>query len=136
MQYLLDTRAFLWFINGDAQLSDNARTLIENPINERYVSIASFWEMAIKLKLGKLELDMSFKELYQEMDRNGFNLLPITVAHTEKTVALDLHHRDPFDRMLICQAMIDKLIIITADSQFHHYEVKQICKHNLLTLEG
>src|SRR5690606_31818654 len=126
MQYLLDTQTFLWFINGDTQLSDKARILIENPINERYVSIASFWEMAIKLKLHKLELDMSFKDLYREMDKNGFNLLPITAAHTEKTVTLDLHHRDPFDRMLICQAMVDKLIIITADSQFHNYKVKHV----------
>ncbi len=126
MQYLLDTHAFLWFINGDSQLSHNARSLIENPKNERYVSIASLWEMAIKLKLGKLELDMSFKDLYREIDKNGFNLLPITAAHTEKTVTLDLHHRDPFDRMLICQAIVDKLIIVTADSQFRNYEVKQM----------
>ena len=126
MQYLLDTHAFLWFINGDAQLSDKARTIIENPIHDRYVSIASFWEMAIKLNLGKLELDMSFKELYQQIDKNGFNLLPITPAHTEKIVSLDLHHRDPFDRMLICQAMVDKLTVITADSQFQNYKVKQV----------
>ncbi len=126
MQYLLDTHAFLWFINGDAQLSDKAQTLIENPIHERYVSIASFWEMAIKLNLGKLKLDISFKDLYREMDKNGFSLLPVTAAHTEKIVALDLYHRDPFDRMLICQAAVDKLTIITADSQFRNYKVKQV----------
>lgn len=126
MQYLLDTHAFLWFINGDTQLSNNARVLIEDPIMERYVSIASFWEMAIKLKLGKLELDMSFKDLYDEIDNNGFGILPITALHTEKTATLDLHHRDPFDRMLICQAMVDDLVIITADPQFHNYEVKHI----------
>ena len=126
MQYLLDTHVFLWFINGDTQLSDSAKALIENPENEHYVSIASFWEMAIKLKLGKLNLDMSFKDLYREMNKNGFNLLPITAAHTEKTVTLDLHHRDPFDRMLICQALVDKLIIVTADSQFRNYKVKQV----------
>ena len=125
MQYLLDTHAFLWFVNGDSQLSDKARLIIEDPMNERYVSIASFWEMAIKLKLGKLALDMSFKELYKEVRKNGFNLLPITIAHTEKTLILDLHHRDPFDRILISQAMVDKLTIITADTKFHHYKVKQ-----------
>ena len=126
MQYLLDTHAFLWFINGDTQLSDKTRTIIENPIHDRYVSIASFWEMAIKLSLGKLKLEMSFRELYREIDKNGFNLLPITIAHTEKIVSLDLHHRDPFDRMLICQALMDKLTIISADSQFHNYKVKQV----------
>lgn len=82
--------------------------------------------MAIKLNLGKLELDMTFKELYREVEKNGFNLLPITPAHTEKLIALDIHHRDPFDRMLICQAMVDKLTIITADSQFQNYKVKQV----------
>jgi len=86
MQYLLDTHTFLWFINGDAQLSDKAQTIIENPIHERYISIASFWEMAIKRNLGKLELDMSFKNLYQELDKNGFSLLPITAAVTHLTV--------------------------------------------------
>ncbi|MFC7526977.1 type II toxin-antitoxin system VapC family toxin [Parapedobacter sp. GCM10030251] len=126
MQYLLDTHAFLWFINGDTQLSDKARTVIENPVNDRYVSIASFWEMAIKLNLGKLKLKMSFRELYREIEKNGFNLLPITITHTEKIVSLDLHHRDPFDRMLICQALMDKLTIISADSQFQNYKVKQV----------
>lgn len=134
MQYLLDTHAFLWFINGDTQLSDKARTLIENPDNDRYISIASFWEMAIKLSLGKLELDMSFKDLVREVDKNGFNLLPITAAHTEKIISLDLHHRDPFDRMLICQALADKLTIITADSQFQNYKLSKCGNSNNLTI--
>lgn len=83
MQYLLDTHTFLWFINGDKQLSNKARYYIENSNNEIYISIASFWEMAIKLNLGKLELEMSFKELYVEVDKNGFILLPITFDHTK-----------------------------------------------------
>ena len=126
MQYLLDTHAFLWFINGDTLLSDKARTIIENPAHDRYVSTASFWEMAIKLNLGKLELDMSFGDLYHEVDKNGFTLLPITIAHTEKVISLDLYHRDPFDRMLICQAMVDNLTVISADSKFYNYKVKHI----------
>ena len=126
MQYLLDTHAFLWFINGDPLLSNKARAVIENPAHDRYVSTASFWEMAIKLNLGKLKLDMSFRDLYREVDKNGFSLLPITIAHTEKIVSLNLYHRDPFDRMLIGQAMIDKLTIISADSKFHNYKIKHI----------
>ncbi|WP_028298938.1 type II toxin-antitoxin system VapC family toxin [Olivibacter sitiensis] len=126
MSYLLDTHAFLWFINGDKQLSGKARALIENPIHDRYISTATFWEMAIKLNLGKLQLDISFRELYLEIEKNGFNLLPITIAHTESLISLELYHRDPFDRMLISQAMVDKLTIITADSNFEKYKVKQI----------
>lgn len=126
MSYLLDTHAFLWFINGDKQLSGKARALIENPIHDSYISTATFWEMAIKLNLGKLQLDMSFRELYLEIEKNGFNLLPITIAHTENLISLGLYHRDPFDRMLISQAMVDKLTIITADSNFEKYKVKQV----------
>lgn len=111
---------------GDTQLSDKARSLIENTDHGRYVSIASFWEMAIIASLSKLELDMSFKDLFKETDKNGFDLLPITTTHTEKIIPLDLNHRDPFDRMLICQAMAEKLTIITADSQFQNYKVKQV----------
>lgn len=96
MQYLLDTHTFLWFINGDKQLSSKARSYIENLNNDIYISIASFWEMAIKLNLGKLDLEMSFKELYVEVDKNGFFLLPITFDHTNKLTNLSLQHRDPF----------------------------------------
>jgi PIN domain nuclease of toxin-antitoxin system len=126
MQYLLDTHTFLWFINGDKQLSSKARSYIENLNNDIYISIASFWEMAIKLNLGKLDLEMSFKELYVEVDKNGFFLLPITFDHTNKLTNLSLQHRDPFDRIIICQALVDNLIIIGRDSNFHRYKIKQI----------
>lgn len=126
MQYLLDTHTFLWFINGDSQLSEKARAHIENPNSNCYVSVASFWEMAIKLSLSKLELDMSFKSLFKELEKNGFSLLPITFYHTHKLTTLELHHRDPFDRIIICQALVDKLTIIGKDSYFQNYKVNQV----------
>ncbi len=98
--------------------------MIEDPGSDCYVSIATFWEMAIKINLGKLQLDMSFGDLYRELDKNGFDLLPVTFAHTENVLLLAGHHGDPFDRMLISQAMVDELTVITADSSFSKYEVR------------
>lgn len=126
MQYLLDTHTFLWFLNGDDQLSNKARICIENPHNDCYISIASFWEIAIKISLKKLILEMSFKELYNESDKNGFSLLPITFNHTSKLASLKFYHRDPFDRIIICQALIDNLTIIGKDSSFEEYGIKQV----------
>lgn len=126
MQYLLDTHSFLWFINGDNLLSDKARHHIENPNNDRFISIASFWEIAIKLNLNKLQLDMSFHDLYREAEKNGFDILSITIAHTEKIRELDLNHRDPFDRMIISQAIVDKLTIIGKDPNFQKYPIKEL----------
>lgn len=126
MQYLLDTHSFLWFIKGDEQLSAKARQYIEDPDNEGYISIVSFWEMSIKIQLDKLRIAMPFKDLYKEADKNGLKLLPVTFAHTEKLLTLSLHHRDPFDRMLISQAIIDKLPIVGKDRNFEKYKVTLI----------
>lgn len=82
--------------------------------------------MAIKLNLNKLEIDMSFKSLFKELDKNGFSLLPVTFYHTNKLISLELHHRDPFDRIIICQALVDKLTIIGKDAYFKNYKVNQV----------
>ena len=97
MDYLLDTHTFLWFINGDLELSKNARSIIEND-SSKYVSVATFWEIAIKVNIGKLELDMPFPELKVHTAQNGFELLPITFEHTNQLLNLPFHHKDPFDR--------------------------------------
>jgi PIN domain nuclease of toxin-antitoxin system len=98
MRLLLDTHAFLWFIMGSANLSVNARALIENPANERLLSIASLWEIAIKTSLGKLALAGSFDELIPaQLSLNGIDLLSIKVSHLSTLTTLPFHHRDPFD---------------------------------------
>ena len=122
MEYLLDTHTFLWFINGDAQLSKNAREAIGNPDAIKYISIASFWEVAIKVNLGKLSLDMPYNDLRQQVTDNGFEILPITFSHTAELISLDLHHRNPFDRIIIAQAKSERLILISKDGNFEKYD--------------
>ncbi|MFA6401387.1 MAG: type II toxin-antitoxin system VapC family toxin [Salinivirgaceae bacterium] len=126
MRYLLDTHAFLWFIAGSNDLSQNAKSIIINPDNEKYVSIASFWEISIKLKVDKIELDIPFKELKNQAKINGFKILPIVFDDTQRLLTLDLHHRDPFDRIIISQAIKHKMSIITKDPEFKKYTSKII----------
>lgn len=121
MEYLLDTHTFLWFINGDTQLSKKAREAIVDPDAIKYISIASFWEIAIKVNLGKLSLDMPYVDLRQQVTDNGFEILPITFSHTTELISLDLHHRDPFDRIIIAQAIIERLVLISKDGNFEKY---------------
>ena len=126
MEYLLDTHAFLWFISGDSELSDKAKSHILNPEITKYISTASFWEIAIKVSLKKLALDMPFNELKDHVFQNGFTILPITFEHTANLLQLEQHHKDPFDRLIIAQALTDQLAIISRDSQFSKYNVHLI----------
>ena len=124
MKVLLDTHAFLWFIMGSANLSVNARALIENPANERLLSVASLWEIAIKTSLGKLTLSAPFDELIPaQLKLNGIDLLNINVEHLSTLTTLTFHHRDPFDRLIIAQAIVEKLPVISLDGAFDAYGV-------------
>jgi PIN domain nuclease of toxin-antitoxin system len=113
MNHLLDTHTIIWFINGDLELSKKARDLIEKDSGVNFVSIASLWEIAIKVSLGKLELNGAFSEIKIQLDQNGFQLLPITWEDTLLIASLPFHHRDPFDRILIAQSLSNNLGIIT-----------------------
>ena len=126
MQYLLDTHTLLWFIGGDEELSDTAKFAIIDIDAIKYVSIASLWEVAIKVNLGKLTLDMDYAELGEQITINGFEILPITFDHTNALVNLELHHRDPFDRIIIAQALNDKLTVVGKDSNFSKYSNLQL----------
>ena len=96
MKLLLDTHALLWFIGNEPQLSAPARQNIENPQHDKFISAASLWEIAIKLGLEKLKLPRSFNEVFpQQLEVNGFELLPISCAHLNQIVGLPFHHRDP-----------------------------------------
>ena len=124
MRYLVDTHAFLWFITDDPRLSPPAKGLMESAENELILSPASHWELAIKLSTGKLKLTESFSVLvHREIAINGFSILPIQVDHTAVLTSLPYHHRDPFDRMLIAQAIVEQLPIITVDAQFDAYGI-------------
>jgi len=115
----------LWFIAGSANLSPTARMLIEDPDNQPLLSMASLWEMAIKLSIGKLSLGEPFETLIPEQMRlNGIELLQIEMAHVVVVARLPFHHRDPFDRLLIAQAMVEQIPIVSGDPAFDSYNVK------------
>ena len=126
MKFLLDTHTFLWLIQGDVKLSQKAREMIETPENELYFSIASFWEITIKLGLGKLEIAHSLKEMELLLQQLEIGLLPIAVSDLECYLTLPLHHRDPFDRLLIAQAMHHSLVLIGQDVQFDSYSIQRL----------
>jgi PIN domain nuclease of toxin-antitoxin system len=124
---LLDTHTFLWFIGGSDRLSAAARTLIEEPANQPFLSIASLWEMAIKLSIGKLTLACPFEDLIPEqMQLNGVQLLNIELAHVTPVTTLPFHHRDPFDRLLISQAIVERMPIVSGDPSFDGYQVTRL----------
>lgn len=124
MKLLLDTHTLLWFISGSSNLSASARIAIEDPANEKYVSIVSVWETAIKVSIGKMTLIAPFDALFpQQLHVNGFQLLPVKVEHTSVVSTLPFHHRDPFDRLLIAQAIDEKMTIVSLDEVFDDYGV-------------
>ena len=124
---LLDTHTTLWFFWDDPQLSGTAKALIEDPNNRKSVSIASCWEIAIKAGLGKLRLGApSGSFLSQHLLRNNFELLPISLAHATQVESLPPHHKDPFDRLLIAQAMLDGMSVVSTDVMFDLYGITRL----------
>ena len=128
MNYLLDTSAFLWFVHDDRRLSARAADLIESPSNEIYLSLASIWEIAIKVNLRRgLELRRPFPEFIDHhVNSNRFELLEINVAHLKRAHDLPLHHRDPFDRLLIAQSQVEDIPVLTSDAAFDQYDIQRV----------
>lgn len=124
MAFLLDTHTFLWFLSGDEQLSKKALVKILDINKKCYLSIASLWEITIKLQLGKLELNFEFNELAEYLKRNHIEILTINFDHLMVLSVLPLNHRDPFDRIIISQAIAEKFTIISQDSVFKSYQAK------------
>ena len=126
MKYLLDTHTLLWFLKGDKKLSDKALRLIDSPRNSKFLSIVSLWEIAVKVSLGKLVLDKPFERLFPEqLYFNRIEILDITVDSLIKLTTLPFHHRDPFDRLIIAQALVEDLPIIGTDAAFDAYEISR-----------
>ncbi len=121
MQYLIDTHVFLWFVSNAKELSQKSKTLIEDGNNEIFISIASLWEISIKNALGKLSINGKYKSVIDDVNDNNFEILPIKFAHTVKQNHLPFHHRDPFDRMIISQAIVENINLISSDSIFDDY---------------
>lgn len=126
MTALLDAHAFLWFITGSSKLSSTARRVIEEQSETRLLSVASLWEIAIKHSLGRLTLAAPFlKIIPQQLSANGIGLLAIEFDH-DALITLPFHHRDPFDRLLIAQAMVGRIPIVSTDAAFDAYPVTRI----------
>lgn len=127
MRLLLDTHSFLWFIGGDEHLSLTARALIEDATNDVFLSVASLWEMAIKISLGRLQLAQPFETFIpQQMSLNRVGVLGITISHIAKVATLPFHHRDPFDRLLIAQALVEQMPIVGRDPEFDAYGITRL----------
>ena len=128
MKILLDTHAFIWFVEDDSQLTDSTKRIIEKHTNEIYLSIASIWEIAIKMQLKKIDIKKTIEEIIDLVPLNGFELLPILPEHIIKLTTLDFHHRDPFDRIIISQGLAENQEIVSRDKIFDDYGVKRIWK--------
>jgi len=126
MNLLLDTHAFVWFMDGDKKLGTKAKKEIEDSDNQIILSIASLWEMSIKISIGKLELEKPFEDVISYVREKGIEVLSINFEHTLLVSKLDFHHKDPFDRLIIAQAKIENLTIVSKDKLFDDYDIKRL----------
>jgi PIN domain nuclease of toxin-antitoxin system len=120
---LLDTHAFIWYSEDDSKLPASIKTEIETA-DRVYISIASLWEIAIKLSIGKLSLRSNYESIEASLEPAGIILLPISFADTVRVMNLPLHHRDPFDRILIAQAINNSLTLVSCDAAFTAYPIQ------------
>jgi PIN domain nuclease of toxin-antitoxin system len=124
---LLDTQAFIWWANNDSSLSPTARSVIGNRANDIFLSAVSTWEMAIKVSIQKLSLAQPVSSFVSaQIAQYQFQSLTITLEHTYQLEGLPLYHNDPFDRLLIAQALVENLIILTCDPEFSQYAVQTL----------
>ncbi len=127
MNILLDTHTFLWFVDDNSRLSQSARVLIESEDSQPFLSVASLWEIAIKISLGKLTLKQPYETFIpQQLALNGIGVLNISLEHTAAIATLPFHHRDPFDRLIAVQAKIDEMVLLSADPIFDAYGAKRV----------
>ncbi|MGB5960604.1 MAG: type II toxin-antitoxin system VapC family toxin [Coleofasciculaceae cyanobacterium] len=125
MRFLLDTHTFLWFIEGNLNLSNTAKKLIEDEGNQRFLSIASLWEISIKINIGKLGIGMKLTELVaQQVYGNAIDLLEIKPGHLDKLTEMPFHHKDPFDRLIIAQSIVENMAVVSKDGAFESYSVR------------
>lgn len=127
MDILLDTHSMIWFINGE-NIPSKSKLAIQDTSNNCYISIASLWEIAIKLSINKLEMNIAFDQVEAFMIENKINLLPVTVSHLKQLQKLALIHRDPFDRIIISQALANHLTIVSKDQISKQYNVHTLWK--------
>jgi len=124
---LLDTHSFLWFVFNDPKLTMPAKLAIEDPSNIVLISPTSYWEIAIKISAGKYRLKRSYDEFWQRgMLDNNITVLPIELRHTSRLISLPFHHKDPFDRLLVAQALTEQLPLVSGDTNLDAYGIQRI----------
>ncbi|MBL0346880.1 type II toxin-antitoxin system VapC family toxin [Candidatus Villigracilis affinis] len=123
MKLLLDTHTFLWWDSEPEKLSRRALELCQNPENTLVLSVASIWEMQIKIQLGKLQIKIPLEEMISQQQKNGIEILPVEASHIFAVESLPNHHKDPFDRLIIAQAIVEDAILISADPLISQYPV-------------
>lgn len=128
MNLLLDTHTFIWFMNGDKNLPKQTINKIIDTENRVFISIASLWEIAIKISLGKLSIKEGFNKISDFIFNNDMEILPVKFEHLQTLLKLKYFHRDPFDRILIAQGITENILIATDDKNFKKYSVKIIWK--------
>lgn len=126
MRLLLDTHVLLWYLDNNSKLPDIWKRSIEDRHNIIAVSIASLWEMAIKVSIGKLELMDDLSTIEAILAQQGIDLLPIKTSHLLQLLNLPFHHRDPFDRLIIAQAQTEQMSVVSDDSQFSNYSIAML----------
>lgn len=127
MKLLLDTHTFLWYYSGHSELNENIKQLLSSSQNEFWISMVSFWEISIKHSIGKLDLDKSFEEFCQDVMKQGFQVLPLELVHFVKANQLPFHHRDPFDRVLVSQALSEEMNFVSKDILLDLYFENENC---------
>ena len=121
MRVLIDTHVLIWYLEGNSKLSPKARQLIDSRQDQVFLSIVSLWEMTIKIGMDKLQLGRPFDELEGVLGRMNISVLPIAFADMKEYLKLPLHHRDPFDRLLIAQALVETIPVLSKDAIFSNY---------------
>ena len=127
MRVIIDSHALLWFLNGDVPLGSRAAALIRDETNRPVVSVASCWELAIKSSIGKLRFPAPYEEfLWPQLRANRIDVLAIEQSHLNKIGGLAHHHRDPFDRIIVAQALVERIPVVSNDAMFDAYGVERL----------
>jgi PIN domain nuclease of toxin-antitoxin system len=124
MKFLLDTHALLWWLADDDQLGGKAREVVADPANDILISMVSLWEIAVKVRIGKLQADI--EEIMSAVQREGFTMLDVGMAHLLALAGLPMHHRDPFDHLLIAQAITEDATFMSEDRNAARYPVRTV----------
>lgn len=125
-KFLIDTHTFIWLIDDDPKLSSTYKSLIDDSDNEIFISIASLWEMAIKISIGKLKVAGVLQQMIEELFVRNIKILPINPSHVLKVETLPFHHKDPFDRIIVAQCLVENLTAISVDEILDEYHVNRV----------